>query len=58
VDRIIEKIFEPLLENNVTRKEESSSSSDEEETYVYNYDPSKGKYIDGGKLHPRTQKEV
>lgn len=52
VNRILEKVFEPLLENNVTQPETSDNEESEEETY--NYDPSKGKYIDGGKMHPRT----
>ncbi len=53
--RIIERVFTPLLENNVTHKEEASSDSEEE---VINYDPKKGKYIDGGKMNPKTQREV
>lgn len=56
VNRIIEKVFEPLLENNVTTQESETSSDEEEE--VINYDPAKGRYIDGGKLNPKTQREV
>lgn len=55
INRIIEKVFHPLLENNVTESEESSDSEFEEEI---NYDPKKGKYIDGGKLNPKTQREI
>ena len=58
VNRIIERVFEPLLENNVTQPSKEDEAEEEEETYTYNYDPSKGKFIDGGKMHPRTQKEV
>lgn len=56
IQRIIDKIFLPLLENNVT--EEVKSESSEEDYDNINYDPNLGKWVDGGKLHPRTQKEV
>ena len=55
--RIIEKIFSPLLENNVTPDKQSESDTDESSSEI-NYDPKKGKYIDGGKLPPKTQKEI
>jgi hypothetical protein len=51
VNRVIEKVFEPLLENNITILETSDSDEEEE---VVNYDPKLGKYIDGGKLNPKT----
>jgi hypothetical protein len=41
----------PLLENNVTQHDKSSEDEEEE---VVNYDPKKGKYIDGGKMNPKT----
>lgn len=43
----------PLLENNVT-EEEKSDESQEEDYENINYDPQLGKWVDGGKLHPRT----
>lgn len=60
VERIIEKVFTPLLENNITQQSnnEESENSDDEDNKVINYDPKKGKYIDGGKLPPKTQKEI
>lgn len=56
VQRIIDKILIPLLENNVTVNHESEKEEEEEEEI--NYDPKRGKWVDGGKLHPRTQKAV
>jgi len=53
---MIERVFEPLLENNITQLE--ASDSDEEEEQVVNYDPKNGKYVDGGKLNPKTQREI
>ena len=47
----------PLLENNVTVTEEPKSESSDSDEEI-NYDPAKGKWVDGGKLHPRTQKEI
>ena len=55
--RVIEKIFAPLLENNVTQSHENEKE-EEEEDEVINYDPQRGKWVDGGKLHPRTQRAV
>jgi len=52
-ERIISNIYHPLLENNKTVKEESS---DDEEAMA-----KKEHYhrtIDGGKLPPKTQKEI
>jgi hypothetical protein len=51
IQRIIEKVLTPLLENNVTQHDKSSEDEEEE---VVNYDPKKGKYIDGGKMNPKT----
>ena len=58
-ERIIEKVFEPLLENNVTpdNKDSSEGETDDSSSEI-NYDPKKGKYVDGGKLPPKTQKEI
>jgi hypothetical protein len=53
VARIVEKVFYPLLENNITPKGESEGETDESSSEV-NYDPKKGKWIDGGKLPPKT----
>ncbi|CDW79764.1 ribosomal rna processing protein 1 homolog b-like [Stylonychia lemnae] len=55
VNRIVERVLEPLLENNVTVQETSDSEEEEE---ITNYDPKLGKYIDGGKLNPKTQREI
>lgn len=56
LDRIEEKVFEPMLVNNVTPEEENSDDTDDSEI---NYNPNLGKkWVDGGKLHPKTQKEV
>ena len=57
VARIVEKVFHPLLENNVTPSKEDEGDTDESSQEI-NYDPKKGKYIDGGKLPPKTQKEI
>jgi hypothetical protein len=51
--RIIEKIFSPLLENNVTPEGQSEGDTDDSSSEI-NYDPKKGKFIDGGKLPPKT----
>jgi len=51
-ERIVDNIFKPILENNKTVNEES----DDEEVMK-----KKEKYhrtIDGGKLPPKTQKEI
>jgi len=54
VQRIIDKIFIPLLENNVTSSQESEKEDESEEEEEINYDKNRGKWVDGGKLHPRT----
>jgi len=51
INRIVEKVFAPLLENNVTE-----SQSDTEEETPPSFD--NGKFVDGGKLNPKTQREV
>ena len=58
-ERIIEKVFEPLLENNVTpeNKEGSEGETDDSSSEI-NYDPKRGKWVDGGKINPKTQKEI
>jgi hypothetical protein len=48
IQRIVDKIFTPILENNVTREEKESSEEEEEEV-----DYSK-KWVDGGKLSSKT----
>ena len=49
-ERIIERVFEPLLESNVTEKDsDDSSSSSEEENLAL---------VDGGKLSKRSRKAV
>jgi len=57
-ERIQEKIFSPLLENNITPSGESSEDDTDESSSEVNYDPKKGKYVDGGKLPPKTKKEI
>lgn len=57
INRIIEKVFEPLLENNVTTHPDSSDSEDENGGYA-NYDYVNKKFLDGGKMNPRTRREV
>jgi len=52
IQRIVEKIFTPLLENNVTSEVKEASESEEEEI-----DYSK-KWVDGGKLSKKTVKEI
>jgi hypothetical protein len=51
-DRIIDKIFKPILESNKTEKE----SSDDEEKLAKN--EHYHRYVDGGKLPPKTQREI
>lgn len=60
VQRVLEKVFAPLLENNVTPMESDQRQEDDtdESSSEINYDPKKGKYVDGGKLPPKTQKEI
>jgi hypothetical protein len=52
IQRIVDKIFMPLLENNVTIHQETDESEEEE---VINYDE---KWVDGGKMSKKTLKEV
>lgn len=51
-DRITDKLFKPLLENNKT---EATVSSDEEEMARKERHH---RHVDGGKLPPKTQKEL
>lgn len=57
-ERIVEKVFEPLLENNVTPENKESDGETDDSSSEVNYDPKLGKYVDGGKLPPKTQKEI
>lgn len=50
--RIIEKVFTPLLENNVTSLAELDTAEEEDEHPLY--DTKKGRWRDGGKLNPKT----
>jgi hypothetical protein len=52
-DRIIEKVFNPLLENNKTVPDPGSSDEEELQKRMHYH-----RHFDGGKMHPRTQKEV
>lgn len=54
----MEKVFEPLLENNVTPDNKESDGETDDSSSEVNYDPKLGKYVDGGKLPPKTQKEI
>ncbi len=56
--RILEKVFSPLLENNITPENASSEDDTDDSSSEINYDPKLGKYVDGGKLPPKTQKEI
>jgi hypothetical protein len=58
-ERVLEKVFEPLLENNVTpdNKDSSEGETDDSSSEI-NYDPKLGKYVDGGQLPPKTKKEI
>jgi hypothetical protein len=59
VQRIIERIFSPILENNITiLNDEDSENKDEDQNEEINYDPKLGKWVDGGKLPPKTFKEI
>lgn len=53
-DRIVDKIFNPLLENNKTLPEPSSGEEEEEMAKQEHYH----RHVDGGKIHPRTVKEI
>ena len=46
------------MENNITPSGESSEDDTDESSSEVNYDPKKGKYVDGGKLPPKTKKEI
>lgn len=52
-ERIVEKVFEPLLENNVTPENKESDGETDDSSSEVNYDPKLGKYVDGGKLPPK-----
>ena len=52
VQRVIERIFLPLLEKNITKQEENSESEEEE---VIDYSK---KWVDGGKMSKKTEKAV
>lgn len=52
-ERIIEKIFHPILENNKTVVEPSSSDEEEMQKREHYH-----RHVDGGKMHPRTVKEI
>jgi len=52
-ERIIEKVFNPLLENNKTEVQDSSTDDEEMEQREKHH-----RYVDGGKLPPKTQKEI
>jgi len=51
-ERIIEQVFNPLLENNKTIKEESEDEEEMKKREQHH------RLIDGGKLNPKTQKEI
>ena len=53
-ERVTEKIFHPLLENNVTQKEVDS----EEERLELEKREHYHRHVDGGKLPPKTVKEI
>ena len=52
VQRVIDRIFLPLLENNITMQEQTGESEEEEEI-----DYSK-KWVDGGKMSKKTERAV
>jgi len=54
-ERISERIMMPILDNNVV---EDSESEDDANDSALNPQQPDGTWLDGGKLHPRTQKEV
>ena len=61
LQRLLEKVFGPLLENNTTPDSDDNSSNDEtdDNSAEINYDPMRGKkWVDGGKLPPKTFKEI
>jgi ribosomal RNA-processing protein 1 len=59
LSRLEEKIFAPLLDNNITPDNKSDDEDTDDSSSEINYDPKSGKkWVDGGKLHPKTFKEV
>lgn len=59
LDRLEEKVFAPLLDNNITPENKSDDEDTDDSSSEINYDPKAGKkWVDGGKLHPKTFKEV
>jgi hypothetical protein len=59
LQRIEDKVFGPLLENNVTPDNKSDGEEDtDDSSSEINYDPKRGRWVDGGKLHPKTYEEV
>jgi hypothetical protein len=57
--RIVEKIMHPILENNITIPEPDTDSDDDKPQEPINHDKMKGdKWVDGGKLPPKTFKEL
>lgn len=51
VQRIIDRIFLPILENNVTVEQINSEGEEEEIDYAR-------KWVDGGKMSKKTEREV
>jgi hypothetical protein len=51
-ERIVEKVFTPLMENNKTEREESSDEEEMAKKEKHH------RYVDGGKLPPKTQREI
>jgi hypothetical protein len=58
LNRLEEKVFAPILDNNITPEGDKSDDETDDSSSEINYDPKRGKWVDGGKLHPKTQKEV
>jgi hypothetical protein len=58
LNRLEEKVFSPLLDNNITPENKSDEEDTDDSSSEINYDPKLGKWVDGGKLHPKTFKEV
>jgi len=52
-ERISDKIFKPLLENNKTVREDTEEDDEELRKREHYH-----RHVDGGKLHPRTQREI
>jgi len=52
-ERIVERVFNPILENNQTQKEPESDEEEQMKKKERHH-----RLVDGGKMPPKTEKEI